>query len=816
MRASVRAVVSAVVVAVVSLGMASPGATPSGPPAAEQGVTVPTPALGGSPTPTPGLGVESPTSTPPSGTTSPTPTATPTEVVSPSPAASPTQPGPTESVDAATAAPEASHLPTDGPTGAVAEQSDAKEDQVPAGGDGAPSVDQAPAGPEGAGESIVAEGVAPAALAATSDGGLSCDDGVFYAVSDRGQLTRVRADGGPTVAVGSEPKPRPDIFNQLGIGARGEAVYATNFTGLSTSKIAVWRYDKSRGWENTGHTYLPRDYYGLPHKQQAGAVDLATGIYYVGGTHEDFNGYSVHSYTPGTGTFRYVGYVRLSGFDAPNGDMAFDADGNLYLVASDKKKTELHVVTRQALAAGRGGRLASSRVANTSITDPTAIVGIAFGQRGTVYLGGYDYAVEYNPVTWAKVSGRRLSYSYKAPDQGADLASCSAPSSVTVVKDLAVRLDSADQFEISLIESGSDVEAGTFATAGSTLGLQPEQLGPLPVIRGDQYAVREVMASGSVSRMSDYSWVLECFDETAGKDHATPMEVVDGAFRVPDKPAAVVECTLHNYPPPSIALEKTANPRDVNDDGLLTVSDVIGYTFVVRNTGESLLTGIAVTDPRLDGQGIGITCPTDTLQPSESMTCSSDAEYVVVESDQAAWEVRNTATVTGLAPGGVPVEDSDDAVVALQVPVFDIQIEKRVRGVTSAYVAGLDAEFQVWFGDPDEGKFAIPPVAIDDGLFLVENLVPGRYFLEETKAPQGYALLPEMVPFELGLDGMVTLLAEGQSAVTASGNRIVVYDVDAFTLPLTGGDAGTPFLAFGAVAMGVGAALLTAVRRRAR
>jgi uncharacterized repeat protein (TIGR01451 family) len=87
---------------------------------------------------------------------------------------------------------------------------------------------------------------------------------------------------------------------------------------------------------------------------------------------------------------------------------------------------------------------------------------------------------------------------------------------------------------------------------------------------------------------------------------------------------------------PAVSLVKTANATSG-----FRVGDQVGYTFVVKNTGNVTLTGIAINDPMLTG----VTCPQKTLAPGQSMTCTA-ASYTVTAADVAHGSVTNEATAS--------------------------------------------------------------------------------------------------------------------------------------------------------------------------
>jgi len=101
-------------------------------------------------------------------------------------------------------------------------------------------------------------------------------------------------------------------------------------------------------------------------------------------------------------------------------------------------------------------------------------------------------------------------------------------------------------------------------------------------------------------------------------------------------------------PEPAVTLDKAAGTPSGN-----TAGSTISYTFVVTNTGNVTLTTLAVSDPLLGT----VSCPTATLAPSASTTCT--ATYALKQSDVDAGHVANSATVSGISPTGAAVESSD-------------------------------------------------------------------------------------------------------------------------------------------------------------
>ncbi|MCL2464695.1 MAG: SpaA isopeptide-forming pilin-related protein, partial [Micrococcales bacterium] len=98
------------------------------------------------------------------------------------------------------------------------------------------------------------------------------------------------------------------------------------------------------------------------------------------------------------------------------------------------------------------------------------------------------------------------------------------------------------------------------------------------------------------------------------------------------------------------------------------------------------------------------------------------------------------------------------------------------------------------------------------GLWQIDGLTPGVYWLAETSAPHGFSLLPAPVQFTIDGQGQVVLGANAgtgtNALVTAAAGGddqapwwvVTVHDVPAVVLPLTGGAGDIPWLVGGALA----------------
>lgn len=108
------------------------------------------------------------------------------------------------------------------------------------------------------------------------------------------------------------------------------------------------------------------------------------------------------------------------------------------------------------------------------------------------------------------------------------------------------------------------------------------------------------------------------------------------------------------------------------------------------------------------------------------------------------------------------------------------------------------AEFALYPNDDGQAgadtAATLTPVDGQTGVLTVDGLAPGYYWLRETKAPAGYALLADDVRVHIALRGEVTVQNTGgqnpQVQLTAGGDgtyTITVTDTKTYQLPFTGG-----------------------------
>ena len=217
------------------------------------------------------------------------------------------------------------------------------------------------------------------------------------------------------------------------------------------------------------------------------------------------------------------------------------------------------------------------------------------------------------------------------------------------------------------------------------------------------------------------------FDETAQPDYEfvdascirktlTENGVTETQFTLDTLPATVefsptdiVTCEVKNQfiSNPSLTITKTADPATYD-----AVGDIINYTIVATNNGNTTLFGVTVSDPGVDG----LSCtPSNgsSLAPTEIMTCS--ATYTITQADLDAGSYLNTACVDDSdgEDGDGPADEAcaNETVTGNDNPAIDI--------VKTADVATYDSVGDVityTFAVDNVGNVTLAPVVVTDPL----------------------------------------------------------------------------------------------------
>lgn len=361
---------------------------------------------------------------------------------------------------------------------------------------------------------------------------IKCQPGYVYQVSGSGWLRQVAPDGTITDLARAEGV---SSFNGIGIGNGGSPVYAYERTGGNSQTANVYTYNPAtNAWSSTGDSLNTE----LDNSLVAGAVSLATGKYMFGGFTKDGKQFKIWRYNPGESTrFTYVGYINTSSGagGATNGDMAFDNSGNLFVVRGSGSSTTVFSVTAANLAAADGGLITSSQSA--SFTTMSNVNGVAFDADGRAFLGASSELRRYNMPDW---SGSKTVTDEMS---STDLASCGSPATITIKKDVRGRVNAADQFALTLKQGNTTL--GQATTTGSSIGVQPAQIGPLPTVRGATLTFAETGAGGA--DLSKYASSYACSVDDVPLSPAVGGAGTSGSVTIPATGQNVV-CVITNAP----------------------------------------------------------------------------------------------------------------------------------------------------------------------------------------------------------------------------------------------------------------------------
>lgn len=367
-----------------------------------------------------------------------------------------------------------------------------------------------------------------------------CEAGYVYGLSSTGQIQGVSPTG--TVTKLGQAAKSVNSFNGLGIGAGGSPVFAYE-RSKSTESATIYRYDVNAGtWANTNVTTNSTQN-SRTVQFVAGAVNLDTGNYFIGGYTPSGNNtrvFRIWEYNPSTNATVYKGYIAtdLKKDDTANGDIAFDSNGNLFVVSGTGTSTTIYSVTAENLAnATSEGLIPSS--GSKSFTTMKDVNGVAFDADGKGYLSSDNTVYSYDMPGWTNSKNVTSSLS-----SSTDLASCGSPPTVTIEKYVeGGRVAVTDQFNLTLRQGGENgTEIGTATTTGNANGLQKERVGPLPTVRGVNLHFNETAAG--TTNLSNYASSYRCLVDGEQKVQGTGTS---GSITIPAGGQAV-ECRFYNSP----------------------------------------------------------------------------------------------------------------------------------------------------------------------------------------------------------------------------------------------------------------------------
>jgi fimbrial isopeptide formation D2 family protein/LPXTG-motif cell wall-anchored protein len=260
------------------------------------------------------------------------------------------------------------------------------------------------------------------------------------------------------------------------------------------------------------------------------------------------------------------------------------------------------------------------------------------------------------------------------------------------------------------------------------------------------------------------------------------------------KTATVASGAAYVSPGEKVDYAVTATNASTNDVTGVTLNDdltdVLADADIVQGSVQLTVGGsnTVLSDPTVDSPLI--TAGPFTLPAGQDAVLSYQ---VVVHSDAWSAALDNTVSASGATPPGTCSEDADPSDVCSTHTVVTARLDLLKRGTVNGSVVALDGSaFEVLAdaaGAPGDvlTALSVSPGA-GTGMFSIEDVQPGTYWLRETKAPVGHELLAQAVRFTVDDTGVVTLSnPAADTQVTVEGGRLVVTDSPRFDLPTTGG-----------------------------
>ncbi|MDD2822447.1 MAG: Calx-beta domain-containing protein, partial [Flavobacterium sp.] len=141
------------------------------------------------------------------------------------------------------------------------------------------------------------------------------------------------------------------------------------------------------------------------------------------------------------------------------------------------------------------------------------------------------------------------------------------------------------------------------------------------------------------------------------------IDEADETFTINNGAVSATGTIVDNDDSPNLSVLKAGVFKDENGDGFAQVGETISYTFIITNTGNTVLNNVTVTDslPGLVITGSAIA----SLGLTEINSTAYSAVYTITQLDINFGKVTNQAIVTGLTPQLVLIESNSNIVITI-------------------------------------------------------------------------------------------------------------------------------------------------------
>ncbi|MHC9858221.1 MSCRAMM family protein [Corynebacterium diphtheriae] len=635
------------------------------------------------------------------------------------------------------------------------------------------------------------------------EGALSCKPGEFYGLTtNTGTLYKATISGNEITTQSVSGKFSEQWVQQtngLAIGYQGTFAYAYDKRSYGSDP-----YVDLRIWTpQNGFSSVKKIRLGSVRTTDFGVANLVAGAaklefgnrdFYFGGYSNDWDKgvkkkyFNLWKYTEKSQSTQYLGYIN-TGKDSDsaisaNGDLAFNDNGDMYLLLNDGKESQVFTVTAEDLARAENQvgtdsedfltnehtELKSQDGRTLSTVSGKTLNGFALNSDGTLLVASANSLYQIDPnVEDIVASGELLGIS------SGDLASCQTPPTLELKKKVNNRAKPSDQFKLSITRVSNDerVVTGEVDTNGNQLGEQSDKVGPLPVRSGQTYILREDKPESNSHEketdIRDYSASLTCVNEGGGSDIKPHKEnEYEYSLTIPEIASSV------NHVAISCTFENSVRGGAVKWEKLGEAADPNGANFPLGDTEWEII--------RRDGQPNDVKSWKISDCVTEQPSCGLRNDDDVVDGDNqlgkflvrnlpfGTYELRETKTGDDykILDSGIEFTISE-GINSNSNPVSLGQIlNKRHTGSVAWKKADSRDQMRLLGGSKwklvSEGK---ADIEIEDcvsgdckelldkdpnrGAFKIENIGLGTYTLIETNAPEGYALGDVPVSKELVL-----------------------------------------------------------------